>query len=172
MLAPKELGEKLKAARTASGRTQENIAKCLEVTKATIHKYEKGIITFIPLKVRVWYNIFLHVPEEDLFSVEELTEEVEMLKQMQEDDENCIFLDKRDFTQEHLEILEHIIPLLMKPECRVHPSQAPDQYALPQTENELRRGRIEIERLEKIIKNMSKSARVAPDPEDQPPKEE
>lgn len=46
-----DTGKRIKAAREAKGLSQEELGLACGVTKQTIYKYEKGIVTNIPLKV-------------------------------------------------------------------------------------------------------------------------
>ena len=57
-------GERIKQLRERAGLTQEELAAKLKVTKQTIHKYEKNIVTNIPSdNIEVLANILDSTPE-------------------------------------------------------------------------------------------------------------
>lgn len=57
-------GERIKQLRERAGLTQEELATKLKVTKQTIHKYEKNIVTNIPSdNIEVLANILDSTPE-------------------------------------------------------------------------------------------------------------
>lgn len=50
MSSMQDTGKRIKAARAAKGFSQEELGRFCGVTKQTIYKYEKGIVTNIPIK--------------------------------------------------------------------------------------------------------------------------